>query len=70
MYRELTLSPAEAAEKLDNAGFKIGYEKLRRALIQGKVPFGFAIETDRGGHDFIIFKRDLDDFIQAHGGEI
>ena len=70
---ELTLTPQKAAETLVCAGFQIGYDKLRKALIQGKVPFGFAIESgsDYKGktkYEFVVFKKDLKDFILAHGG--
>ena len=65
----LTITPKEATERLTNAGIRIGYDKLRQALKQGKLPFGFTIDMEAGHTEFVIFSKDLDDFIRAHGGE-
>ena len=67
--RVLTITPKEATERLTNAGSRIGYDKLRQALKQGKLPFGFTIDMEAGHTEFVIFSKDLDDFILAHGGE-
>lgn len=66
--KELTTTPQNAVERLSAAGFKIGKEKLCAALVQGKLPFGFAISMEGGRHEYVLFSKDLDDFIQEHGG--
>lgn len=65
----LTITPKEATERLTNAGIRIGYDKLRQGLKQGKFPFGFTVDMEAGHTEFIIFSKDLDDFIRQHGGE-
>lgn len=65
----LTITPKEATERLTNAGIRIGYDKLRQGLKQGKFPFGFTVDMEAGHTEFIIFSKDLDDFIRTHGGE-
>ena len=67
--KNLTVTPKEATERLTNAGIRIGYDKLRQALKQGKLPFGFSVDMEAGHTEFVIFSEDLDDFIRAHGGE-
>lgn len=67
--KKLTITPKEAVQRLSNAGIRIGYEKLRAALKQGKLPFGFSIDMEASQTEFVIFSKDLDDFIQQHGGE-
>ena len=67
--KTLTITPKEAVERLSKAGIRIGYEKLRAALKQGKLPFGFTVDMEAGHTEFIIFSKDLDDFIRQHGGE-
>ena len=66
---KLTITAKEATERLAMAGIRIGYEKLRAALKQGKLPFGFSIDMEAGQTEFVIFSKDLDDFIRQHGGE-
>lgn len=68
--KRLTITPKEATERLANAGIRIGYDKLRQALRQGKLPFGFSVEMETGHTEFVIFAKDLDDFIIAHGGTL
>lgn len=65
----LTITPKEAAERLRNAGIRIGYDKLRQGLKQGKFPFGFTVDMEGGKTEFVVFTKDLDDFIRQHGGE-
>ena len=67
--KTLTITPKEAVQRLSNAGIRIGYNKLRAALKQGKLPFGFTIDMEGGKTEFVIFSKDLDDFIRQHGGE-
>lgn len=64
---ELTITPQEACDRLQAAGFKIGYDKLRIGLQQGIFPFGSTIRTGKG-YEYILYRSDLNDFIQAHGG--
>ena len=66
---KLTITAKEATDRLAMAGIRIGYEKLRAALKQGKLPFGFTIDMEAGQTEFVIFSKDLDDFIRQHGGE-
>ena len=66
---KLTITAKEATDRLAMAGIRIGYEKLRAALKQGKLPFGFSIDMEAGQTEFVIFSKDLDDFIRQHGGE-
>lgn len=65
----LTITPKEATERLTNAGIRIGYDKLRQALKQGKLPFGFSVDMEAGHTEYVVFAKDLDEFIRAHGGE-
>lgn len=67
--KTLTITPKEAVQRLSNAGIRIGYDKLRQALKQNKVPFGFSVDMEGGKTEFVVFTKDLDDFIRAHGGE-
>lgn len=67
--RALTITPKEATERLTNAGIRIGYDKLRQALKQGKLPFGFSVDMEAGHTEYVVFAKDLDEFIRAHGGE-
>lgn len=67
--RALTITPKEATERLTNAGIRIGYDKLRQALKQGKLPFGFTIDMEAGHTEYVVFAKDLDEFIRQHGGE-
>ena len=66
--KTLTITPKEAVDRLSCAGIRIGYDKLRQALKQGKLPFGFSVDMEAGHTEFVIFSKDLDDFICAHGG--
>lgn len=68
--KSLTITPKEAVQRLSNAGIRIGYDKLRQALKQNKVPFGFSVDMEGGHTEFVIFAKDLDDFIVAHGGKL
>lgn len=67
--KTLTITPKEAVQRLSNAGIRIGYDKLRQALKQNKVPFGFSVDMEGGKTEFVVFTKDLDDFIRQHGGE-
>lgn len=65
----LTLTPAEAAEILSGCGFGIGYDKLAEALRKGGIfPFGTAYKMASGQWVYIIYRKDLHDFIRVHGG--
>ena len=72
----LTMDPKEAVAVLRAAGFNIGYPKLRDGLKQDTLlgtqafPFGKAIQMEGGGWEFVIYHKDLRDFIQQHGGVI
>lgn len=66
----MTYNLNECVEKLSLSGFPIGNEKLKQGLIQGKFSFGFAIEGTKGNYDYVIFKKDVEDFILMHGGEV
>ena len=68
--KSLTITPKEVVRRLSNAGIRIGYDKLRQALKQNKVPFGFSVDMEGGHTEFVIFAKDLDDFIVAHGGKL
>ena len=50
---KLTITAKEATERLAMAGIRIGYEKLRAALKQGKLPFGFTIDMEGGHTEFV-----------------
>lgn len=66
----LTITPAEAAEILTKCGFGIGYDKIAEALRKGGIfPFGVAYEMPSQQWAYIIYRKDLYDFIRAHGGE-
>lgn len=65
----LTITPKDAVDRLAACGIRMGCTKLCAALTQNKVPFGFALEMEAGKHEYVIFAKDLDDFIRAHGGE-
>lgn len=67
--KHLTITTQEAVDRLASSGIRIGLTKLRAALAQGKVPFGFALEMEAGHTEFVIFSKDLDDFIRSHGGD-
>lgn len=64
----LTLTLNETTNRLAEAGFKIGYDKLRAGIIAGVFDFAVSFET---GHApvFVIYAKDLEDFIVRHGGK-
>ena len=66
---ELTCTPQQACDALRNAGFNIGYDKLRAGLQQDIFPFGKALKMDKNWA-FIVYVKDLEKFITEHGGEV
>lgn len=44
---------------------QLGDLKVKAMLIKKLVPFGFAIEGERGNYEYIIFKRRLDAYLKG-----
>lgn len=74
---KLTCVPQEAAEILNKHGFSIGYDKLTQGLrldasrprADRVFPFGEAFKMQSESWAYIIYLKDLYDFIRQHGGE-
>lgn len=72
MYEKQTVTLDECRIILANNGFPIGNEKLAEGIRQG-VFSEFARVIDmrkngRGRFEYVIFKKDLAEFIRAHTG--
>lgn len=73
MAKKLTVTVEECREILVDAGISIGYEKLVTGIRCGTFPeFSRCIdmrkEDGHGNYEYIIFKNDLLNFIESHGG--
>lgn len=66
--KNLTLSLLETTKRLSEAGFKIGYDKLRAGIIAGVFDFAVSFETGNAPV-FVIYAKDLEKFIEQHGGK-
>lgn len=60
-----TITPQEAAERLRATGMHIGVETLRQGLQQGVFPFGSYIQSVTGGPVYFVYKRLLDEWVDA-----
>ncbi|MEG0764302.1 MAG: hypothetical protein RR424_10815 [Oscillospiraceae bacterium] len=75
MAGKLLMSIGECREALTRCGLTIGQDKLSVGIQQGVFPeFARAVDMHRPGNkgnfEYIIFKKDLQDFIKAHGGDV
>ena len=66
MYYEnkATVTPREATEMFQAAGIPIAVTTLQDGLKQNKFPFGIAIECKNWV--FLIYKKDLEEYLAAH----
>lgn len=75
MAGRLLMSISECREALTRCGLTIGQDKLSAGIQQG-VFLEFARVVDmhrpgsRGNYEYIIFRKELREFIEAHGGNI
>lgn len=74
-YEKLTVNVQECCEIMSNAGIPIGCDKLRIGIQRDAFPefsrcIDMRTEDGRGNCEYMIFKRDLLDFIKSHGGYI
>ena len=54
---------------LRNHGVRISPETLRSGIEQKVFPFGDCIRTKNGNPVFLVYQKQLDDWIEAHTGE-
>lgn len=66
MYKKATLTAAEAASILNNAGMSISVKTLRDGIEQGVFPFGICVLSD--SRIFYISKKKLAEFIEDFCG--
>lgn len=64
----LTVNPKECATILSENGFGIGYDKICEGLRQGIFSFGVAFKMPSEQWAYIIYRKDLQNYIEAHGG--
>ena len=62
--QKATVTPREAAEMFQQAGVPIGVDTLQDGLKQGVFPFGVAIERSRWV--YIIFRKDITEYLRCH----
>lgn len=70
---ELVISPQKASEYLTYSGMRIGRELVCNGIDNGVFDFGIRIDVRDGPKYksyYKIFKKDLFDFIEEHGGTL